>query len=227
MDTSARPDPFAVVAARLNPAQRPGARWMSGYARAKLRTDPLYRAALAAIPPDARVLDLGCGMGLLGLLLDARRTGNTTHGIEWDEAKARFGQQLAGESAPTAAVVQGDLLKEPWPPAEVVAALDVLHYLTPPIQREVILRIGTHLPPGGWLLLRVMDARARGLARVTRACERLAIRLGWNRAERAHWRSREAVEADLRDAGLAARDLPLGGGTPASGNLLLLAQKPA
>jgi SAM-dependent methyltransferase len=194
-------DPFAEVAARLAPHPQSGGRWLSGYARSKLRLDPLYRAALPWIPARTKVLDLGCGVGLLGLLLEARNQDNEVHGIEWDAAKAGFAQARAAVS-PRIQVECADLFEVPWPPSEVVALLDVIHYFPAARQRDLLLRIGSHLPEGGRLLLRVMDAGAVGVARFTRLCGRAAVRFGWNRAARVHWRPLAAVEADLRDAGL-------------------------
>lgn len=44
--------------------------------------DRLYPAALPLIPPGEQVLDLGCGIGLLGLLLEARATSRAPMGLE-------------------------------------------------------------------------------------------------------------------------------------------------
>lgn len=218
-------DPIAEVVARLESSAGRDERWLAGYAKHKVRLDRLYRVALPLVPPGAKVLDLGCGVGLLGLLLEARGSGNETHGIEWDPAKARFAQRLAGGS-PSIRVVCGDLLKESWPECSVVSVLDVLHYFPPGQQRTLLARIGSHLPEGGRLLLRVMDSRAGGMAMLTRLCERVAVRIGWNRAMHVHWRPLDEVRKDLLAAGLS---IPPSPGAPGRGlgNCLLVGEKSA
>ncbi|HBK47306.1 MAG TPA: SAM-dependent methyltransferase, partial [Xanthomonadaceae bacterium] len=54
------------IARAFLPERRLGNRYDYYYARSKLRTDPLYPGALAALRgTGAPVLDLGCGLGLL------------------------------------------------------------------------------------------------------------------------------------------------------------------
>lgn len=216
-------DPIAEVVARLESSTQRGERWLAGYAKHKVRLDGLYRAVLPLVPPGAKVLDLGCGVGLLGLLLEARDSGNELHGIEWDSAKARFAQRLAGGS-PSIRVVCGDLSQEFWPECSVVSVLDVLHYFPPGQQRTLLARIGSHLPEGGRLLLRVMDARAGGMAMLTRLCERAAVRIGWNRALHVHWRPLDEVRKDLLAAGLSILPSPRAP-DQGLGNCLLVGEK--
>lgn len=218
-----RPDPFARVLARLRSTGGVRERFLRGYARNKLRMDAVYRAALAVIPPEKTVLDLGCGLGLLGMLLEAQGQGNPTIGIEWDGAKVQLARRLMGPQA-TSRVIQDDLLMGDWPDCSVVVLLDVLHYLWPDQQRVLLFRIASHLPEGGRLLLRVMDAEAGGVAALTRFWEQSAVLLGWNRAPRVHWRSLNAVRRDVMDAGLTL--VPQGETpVPALGNCLLLCEK--
>jgi SAM-dependent methyltransferase len=195
-----RQDPFDLVAARLAAMSQPGVRWLAGYGQNKVRLDQLYRAALPWIPAAATVLDLGCGIGLLGLLLDSRGQGNRTCGIEWDQAKAEFGQRVAEGSAVNQ-IVCGNLMDEPWPACTVITVLDVLHYLSPMQQRALFARMGSHLSVGSRLLLRSMDADRGGLAVLTRWLERIAVGFGWNQASRVHWRSLSDLCADLSEAG--------------------------
>lgn len=216
-------DPIGEVAARLEAASGEGAHWLRGYGKSKVRMDRLYPAALPLIPPGEMVLDLGCGIGLLGLLLDARGLRNDTLGIEWDPAKARFGQRLADGKARTQ-IVCGDLFQVPWPPCSVVTALDVLHYLPAERQRALLFRIGAHLPEGGRLLLRVMDAQAGGMAILTRLLEQLAVGFRWNLASSVHWRPLADLRADLAEAGFSLLPAPGTAGTMA-GNQLLLCEK--
>jgi SAM-dependent methyltransferase len=216
-------DPFAAVSARLTAAAGPGAYWLAGYGKYKIRLDPIYRAVLPLIPPGAKVLDLGCGVGLLGLLLTARGLENDIHGIEWDAPKAHFARQLA-ESIPAIRVECGDLLKEPWPECSVITLLDVLHYLPPAQQRALLFRAASHLPEGGRLLVRVMDGRAGGVAILTRLCEQAAVKIGWNRAENVHWRPLSAVRADLLEADFVLPPATASAGQ-AIGNQLLIGEK--
>lgn len=218
-------DPIHEVAARLEAIPMAGNRWLRGYGKSKVRRDQLYPAALPLIPPGETVLDLGCGIGLLGLLLEARGLQNDTLGIEWDVAKARFGQRLT-QGKGRARVVCGDLFLVPWPPCTVVAVLDVLHYLPAARQRDLLFRIGAHLPEGGRLLLRAMDSRTRGMAILTRFAEWVAVGCRWNLAPSVHWRPLAELRADLAAAGfrlLAAPALP----GAMAGNQLLLCEKTA
>lgn len=216
-------DPVDEVVARLESPAAEGGRWLAAYAKHKVRMDHLYRSALPLIPPGVKILDLGCGLGLLGMLLEARGQGNETHGIEWDLPKARFAGRMAEGNA-SIRVVCGDMFTEPWPECPVVAVLDVLHYLPPERQRALLFRIGAHLPEGGRLLVRVMDARAGGMAALTRLCEQLAVALGWNRAPRVHWRALTEVHNDMQDAGFEI--LPTSGVTDRFfGNQLLVGEK--
>ena len=185
--------------------------------------DGIYREMLALIPPGANVLDLGCGLGLLGMLLAARGLGNETYGIEWDPTKAHFAKSLAGQ-AQSFQVVRGDLLSEPWPECSVIVLLDVLHYFRQDQQTALLIRTAEHLPEGGRLLLRVMDSEAKGVAAVTRFCERTAVGLGWNHASRVHWRPLEATRKDAREAGFSILSLP-GEAASSIGNRLLIAEK--
>jgi SAM-dependent methyltransferase len=213
-------DPIELVAGSLNPSTRPGFHWLCGYAKAKVRVDPLYRTALPMIPSGTKVLDLGCGVGLVGLLLQARGLNNETYGIEWDPAKAHFAQELA-KGTPTIRIACGDFLREPWPACSVIAALDVLHYLTLEQQRFLIQRVVDHLPEGGRFILRAMDKEAQGFARLTRLGERVAVWCGWNRALHVYWRPLEEICLDLESAGFSTFS-PIGSQGLGTGNHLLV-----
>jgi SAM-dependent methyltransferase len=171
-----------------------------GYAWSKLWMDGLYRAVLPAVPPGARVLDLGCGVGLLGLLLDERRTGDRIHGIEWDAAKASLGRKLAADLTGVD-VVPGDLATAPWPDCDVIALLDVLHYFSVEQQRAILAPAAGHLRPEGRLLVRVMDSEAGALSALARLVEKTAVRLGWNQASRVNWRSGSTMIREIEGLG--------------------------
>lgn len=182
---------------------RQGWRWMGGYARVKVEKDRIYAQLYERILPGKKVLDLGAGVGLLGLLLQERNQGNSVHGIEWDDRKVAFAQHLNPGDAPCQ-VHRGDITKDPWPPTDVVVLIDVLHYFPESVQKDLLQRIAKHLEPGGMLFLRVMNRDVKGRARLTRFLEWVAVTLRWNQASSVCWRRLPDVLDDLSASGLEA-----------------------
>ncbi|MBC7996210.1 MAG: class I SAM-dependent methyltransferase [Rhizobacter sp.] len=146
------------------------------FAHGKLGFDPVFQHLLSQglIAPRARVLDIGCGQGLLASLLRActllaqqgqwpsqwaaapaavRVTGIDLRPRDIERAKASLGD--------AAEFVCGDMRLIPFPEADTVVLLDVLHYINVAEQNEVLVRVRRALPPHGTLLLRVGDATAR------------------------------------------------------------------
>ena len=56
-----------------------------------LGADSLALGEFAALKPGDRVVDLGCGAGLLLLLCARRQEGLTLSGVEWDPHAAALG----------------------------------------------------------------------------------------------------------------------------------------
>src|SRR5512134_437539 len=145
------------------------------FARGKLRHDPVFRAILARglVPDGARLVDLGCGQGVLIAFLHAARA--CFEAGEWPQewpppprlASAR-GVDLrrrAIAAARTAvgnraAFEVGDVRHAAIPACDAIAILDVLHYLPPEDQERVLARCAAALSPAGVLLLRIGDADA-------------------------------------------------------------------
>ena len=167
------------------------------FARNKLGQDPFFPALLrlGIVSDDARILDLGCGQGLLGALLfsahelyqsgvwpadwPAPPKSVRLYGIELQKREAGWGRSaLSGR----ATVVRGDLRSAVLPDADLVVILDVLHYLNPDAQCRVLERIAHSLRGGGTLLLRVGDAAAGWRTLFTRLTDKfstLVRGLGW------------------------------------------------
>lgn len=219
-------DPFEIaaaeVAARFSSA-RPGVRH---YVRWKMRLDPVYRAILTDLPDRVRLLDLGGGLGLLAQLAVALGTQRSARVVEWDERKVEAGARAARglaitfERADVRALEAGHFQGH-----DVIAIVDVLHYFDPETQRALLTRAARGLAPAGTLLVRDGDLDQRG-ARLTRAVERLAVAIGWNRsAERPEFGSMRALAAHLEAEGLTV-ELSSTAGPLHPGNVLLRARRP-
>ncbi len=235
-----RPPPsFATLVDRATAPFRAAGRYAHGFARGKLRHDPVFRALFARglLPARLRLLDLGCGLGVLPALLDtaarAHRAGDwiagwpapptpeALTGIELLDWKVAAGQTALAERA---RIVQGDIRTAPLPACNVAVVLDVLLYLAPEEQEAVLARIVQALEPGGMLLLREADAAAGWRFHATRWAEQLcclARRQGWVPL---HYRDAGQWRAALAAHGLRVESLPMSAGTP-FGNVLHLARK--
>ena len=196
------------------------------YTLAKLRTDPLYPGALAALRGSgAPVLDLGCGLGLFAHALRADGQRLPYFGVDIDAGKIVRARDIAARAGLQDVRFEVLDLGSGMPPhAGSVAILDVLQYLSHERQRELLDRAIAMLVPGTRLVIRtgLGDASRRG--RTTRITDRLAHTIGWMQELPKQYPTREALIAQLESAGLSPRFHPLYGNTPFN-NWLIVASR--
>jgi SAM-dependent methyltransferase len=211
------------------------------YAREKLARDPIFFSLLerGLIPDCERLLDLGCGQGLLlALLVAARDTARAglwpsdwppapsvarLHGIERNAREVRRARiALSGE----ARIDEVDLREAELPRSQVIALVDVIHYLELAAQERLLASVAEALEPGGLLLLRVCDAAAGVSAFLTRVSDHIGSLAKREGFARLHLRSAAEWRARLEAVGLSVAALPMSAGTPFA-NVLLCARKAA
>lgn len=216
---------------------RPAGRFATGFARGKLLGDPVFEYFLRAglLGDGGKVLDLGCGQGLLAALLEAvtraRAAGRwpagwaspplhaRVHGIELmprDVARARAALGDAAE------FVVGDVAGTPFPVVHRAVILDVLHYMPIVDQDRVLARVKQSLAPGGRLLLRVGDAEGGFGFRYSNWVDHVVTWCRGHRLGQLYCRPLRTWIDVLRDLGFEVRTQPMSQGTMFA-NVLLIA----
>lgn len=192
------------------------------FANGKLTGDPVFAHLLGKqlIPAGKRVLDLGCGQGLLAVLLElAGQPAARFHGIDLrahDIARARA-------AAPQGEWFEGDIRTSEFPPSDVVVILDVLHYISAAEQREVLERIRTALGEGGTLLLRVADGNGSLRFRYTLFVDHVVTALRAGSWPALHTRPISEWRTLLESLGFTVTTEPMSHGTPFA-NVLCVAR---
>lgn len=121
-----------------------------------------FEELVAAVPDEARVLDVGCGSGLLLVLLAAMRRGIA--GIGFDSSKVAIEVARSVDLASIAS--EGSRIEflhraigEPWPEGQfdVVCLVDVMHHVPPADQQSLFEQCIGRVRPGGLLLYKDMS----------------------------------------------------------------------
>jgi SAM-dependent methyltransferase len=213
-------------------------RFAGGFARGKLAGDPAYRAILerGLLQGKQRVLDLGCGLGLLAAVLRAaERCSQQGHwpagwaaaprglSIRGIELRSRTVERARRALGGAAEIVQGDIRVAELGSADAVVILDVLHYIEAGAHRALLARVHRTLTPGGLLLLRVGDADAGLRFRLGRWWDQAVMLAGGHGWIRQHCRSLAQWRALLLDCGFDTQVLSMSEGTPFA-NVLLCAR---
>lgn len=197
--------------------------WQShrSYVRGKLRWDPLFTAVAPLLVESPRaLLDIGCGLGLLGQSLRERGHRAPYRGLDLDATKI---EQARAASARAALDLSFDVASADALPAFSgdVALLDVLHYLPADAQRRVLVEAASRVEPGGMLLIRNVLRDDSWRFRVTVAQEKLARALRWMQTPVAHFPLRADIENPLRAMGFRVAVEPLWGRTPFNSYLIV------
>ncbi len=212
--------PRALLEAASAPYRRAG-RFAWHFARGKLSNDPAFGtiAGEGWIAPGARVLDLGCGQGLLASMLEAQDLGCRIRGIELmprdvDRARTALAIDTDAQRAARIEFVCGDIRTAEFGPADVAVILDVLHYIDPGAQDAVLARLRESLGDDGLLLLRIGDASAGLPFRISNWVDRVVTFVRGHRLGRLWCRPLAEWRAALEAHGFVVQVIPLSQGTP-------------
>jgi len=201
--------------------------WHRDYARNKLRFDPAYAMVATLLEhSDAPLLDVGCGLGLLGFHLREHGYHGSYRGVDFDAPKIAEARRIAGELDGDLVFDDGDANALP-PFSGNVAMLDVLHYLRAAEQQHLLREAAARVAPGALLVVRNV-LRERGWRfPATIVEEHFLYAIRWMRSPALHYPARSEIEAPLLAAGLDVDVRPLWGRTPFNSFVIVARRKAA
>ncbi|WP_338029244.1 class I SAM-dependent methyltransferase [Frateuria edaphi] len=197
------------------------------YVRGKLASDPVYGAVARLLQeaPPFPLLDVGCGIGLLGHYLYGCGALRSYVGIDHDERKIATGRRAAAAIGDALDLRCADVADLPDFRGHV-SLLDVLHYLPAARQSPLLEQLATHVAPGAQLMIRNVLRAKHWRFHATVLEEHVLHATGWMRVGADHYPSAQEVTAPLERAGLVTTLTPLWGRTPFN-SYLIVARRPA
>ena len=195
------------------------------YVRIKLLIDPVYKGAVPVFADSPRpLLDIGCGMGLLGLYLATHGHTPDYLGVDSDARKIDSARTFAADGHPHLDFLHVDAGSLPEFSGDV-ALLDALHYMPAELQQRVLAAAAERVAPGGVLMIRncLKDSSWRYWATVIE--EKFLKWSRWMQVGAQHYPTRAEIVEPLQARGLEVSVEPLWGYTPYN-SYQILARRP-
>jgi SAM-dependent methyltransferase len=211
------------------------------WARGKLGGDPVFSSLLeqGTFNQSARVLDLGCGRGLLAAwFLAAEKlaatglwqpdisvpTGITFAGVDLNARACEIGnralQPLYGKRL---SLTSGDMCLAELHGYDAITLLDVLHYVSFAEQDMLLDQIRAALQPGGLLVMRVGNAHGGWRFRFSQWVDIAVAHIHGHRIRSLYCRSHSEWVKALESRGFVLNAQPMSEGTLFA-NVLLIAR---
>ena len=181
-----------------------------------------FPAVAAQLPGTGRILEVGCGHGVLSLYLALTSADRQVVGVDVDEDKLAVARTAAGAEglAATFDVVAGaELPAGPW---AGIAIVDVLYLLSADDQRSLLRSCAGLLAPGGVLAVKEMALVPRWKATWNRVQETASVKvLGITEGSELTFLAPADMAGAMAEGGLTVRDRPIHRGYPHPHHLLV------
>ena len=126
------------------------------YMRIKTKLEKNYEPFHQLVPKQGKILDIGCGYGFMSYMLLFTSGKREITGIDYDEEKIEVANHCFSKTE-TINFVHTDILNFDFEKQDAIILADMLHYLQPDEQDEVIEKCIAQLNPGGIVIIRDGD----------------------------------------------------------------------
>jgi 1-acyl-sn-glycerol-3-phosphate acyltransferase len=147
------------------------------YVRIKLILENNYESIHLALPPKADIVELGCGLGLLGHILTCEFPERTYTGYDIDTEKIQIALARRGPRQSQVRFEVADISTLNPRPCDVLIVWDVLHYLPRDLQWQILDAWTDKICAGGLIVIREGLADYQQKHRVTQLSEFFSIKV--------------------------------------------------
>lgn len=126
------------------------------YMRIKTRLEKNYQPFHELVPVQGRILDIGCGYGFMSYMLSFTSSQREITGIDYDEEKIETAN-LCFSKTDRVNFVHSDVMGFAFEKYDAIILADILHYLQPEEQKQLVEKCISNLNPGGIVIIRDGD----------------------------------------------------------------------
>ncbi|MBL7931245.1 MAG: 1-acyl-sn-glycerol-3-phosphate acyltransferase [Bacteroidia bacterium] len=152
------------------------------YCRIKTKLEGDYENFEKCLPKKGKITDVGCGYGFLPLMLGFMSSERQILGVDYDAEKINIAANCISKNNNTR-FVQADVTQFSFEASDAFIISDVLHYLPPQQQVDLIERCIEKLNPGGVMIVRDADADKKQRHLGTRYTEFFSTNSGFNQTK--------------------------------------------
>jgi len=184
--------------------------WESFYLRTRWRLCP-FEAVESHVPRKGRILDFGCGFGMLSNFLALKSLDRRVLGIDLNRDRIAVAER-SSKGHPEVSFQLGDVRDFQGIPFDAVVMTDVLHHISDDKVRMLLQIIRSCLSDNGTLVVLDVDRSPLGKFLTTYVIDRLL-----NLTRSLHYRSRDLLMRLLGQSGLWVHQaIPADQGLPLS-----------
>jgi 2-polyprenyl-6-hydroxyphenyl methylase/3-demethylubiquinone-9 3-methyltransferase len=189
------------------------------FIRIRLLLSDLYQLE-NYVPKEGKILDIGCGHGLLSNLLAINSPQREVLGIDIDAKKIDLARQTIGKRGNIQFEV-GDANCLPAGSFHAVTIADVMYLIPPNTQRAILTNIASALKPNGVLVWKSQSHHPQWKYAITYTQELLMTKLGLTQGAGIFFMDLEESLQAIRNAGLDPVIIPILSHRPYSDILFL------
>ncbi|MCW3093417.1 MAG: methyltransferase protein [Ferruginibacter sp.] len=127
------------------------------YMKVKLSLEKNYQLFHDLLPTEGKMLDIGCGYGFMSYMLKFASPKRELTGIDYDEEKVKTANHCF-DKTDGINFFFANALEFPFEKYDGIIVSDMLHYLQPLQQRELVEKCIHHLQPNGIVIIREANA---------------------------------------------------------------------